>query len=134
MPDPRFEPATPFSEAEIREIESVLGRALPGDYCEFVKEYGGAFVGGEVDGDAGLSILNLFGPDEEHGVLSTLKTHPDLRDDGILPFADCELGNLWVLDQKNAVHYINYYGGKTTARKVADSFQDLIARIVVSEE
>jgi hypothetical protein len=134
MSDPRFEPATPFSEAEIGEIERVLGRILPDDYCEFVKEYGGAFVGGEVDGDAGLSILVFFGPDVEHGILNNLKLYPDLRDDGILPFARCELGNLWVLDQKNAVHYINYYGGETTARKVADSFHDLITRIVVSEE
>lgn len=134
MPDSRFEPATPFSAAEIGEIERVLGRELPKDYSEFVKEYGGAFVGGLIDGTPELPILAFFGANEDKGVLSKLKTHPDLRNEAVLPIADCELGNLYVLDRENAVHYLDYYGGKTSARKVADSFQDFIARIVVPEE
>lgn len=133
MPDSRFEPAKPFSEAEIGEIQNVLGRELPKDYCEFVKEYGGAFVGGLIDGAEDLPILVFFGTDEDKGILHKLKIHPDLRRDGVLPIADCELGNLYVLTSENAVYYINYYGGATTARKVSDSFGDFIARIVVPE-
>jgi hypothetical protein len=134
MRDSRFEPATPFSDLEISEIEKALGRDLPEDYCEFVKEYGGAFVGGLIDGMAEFPVLTFFGADEHKGVLSKLKTHPDLRTERVLPIADCELGNLYVLDQENAVYYLNYYGGKTTARKVADSFRDFIARIVVTQD
>jgi len=130
----RFEPAEPFSDAEINEIESNLGRELPKDYCEFVKEYGGAFVGGLIDGAEDLPILTFFGADENKGVLSKLRTDPDLRNDGVLPIADCELGNLYVLDRENAVHYLNYYGGKTTAQKITNSFQEFVARIVVQDE
>ena len=131
MRDPRFEPATPFSEMEIREIEGTIRRKLPEDYCEFVKEFGGAFVGGLVDGTDELPILTFFSAD---GVLSHLRTHPDLQEIGVLPIADCALGNLHVLELNNSIHYINYYGGTTTARKVADSFRDFVARIVVSQE
>jgi hypothetical protein len=134
MPDSRFEAAKPFSEADITEIERVLGRPLPSDYCDFVKEYGGAFVGGLIDGSDELPILGFFSASEDDGILRSLKSYTDLRDDGVLPFADCELGNLYVLTQKNAVYYINYYGGKTTVRKVADSFQDFVARIVPEED
>lgn len=134
MPDSRFEPAEPFSLAAIRAIERELGRELPKDYCEFVKEYGGAFVGGLIDGATDLPILTFFGADEHRGVLSKLRTHPDLRNDGVLPIADCELGNLYVIGQENAVFYINYYGGQTTARKVANSFQEFVSRIVVQDE
>jgi hypothetical protein len=131
MPNSRFEPATRFSEAEIGEIKKALGRELPEDYRKFVKEYGGAFVGGLIDGSDDFPILTFF---RAAAVLSNLEMHPDLLEIGALPIADCELGNLYVLDSENAVHYINYYGGKTTARKVADSLQDLIDRIVVQHE
>jgi hypothetical protein len=129
MPDSRFEADEPFSEADIIAIEKVLGRPLPRDYCDFAKEYGGAFVGGLIDGSNELPILTFFSAGEDDGILRTLKTHPDLRDDGVLPFADCVFGNLYVLTAENAVYYINYYGGKTTVRKVADSFQDFVNRI-----
>ena len=134
MPDSRFEAGEPFSQTAIREIENELGRELPKDYCEFAKEFGGAFVGGLVDGSADLPILTFFGADDRKGVLSKLRTHPDLRNDGVLPIADCELGNLYVIDRENAIFYINYYGGKTTARKIANSFQEFVARIVVQDE
>jgi hypothetical protein len=133
MPDSRFRPAKPFSDAELAEIERVLGRPLPKDYREFVKEYGGAFVGGLIDGSKDLPILAFFGAGEDGGVLGQLRSYTDLRDDSMLPFADCELGNLYVLTPENTVYYINYYGGKTTVQKVADSFQDFVARIVPEE-
>ena len=131
MLDPRIEAATPFTEAELARIEQILGRTLPKDYRDFARAYGGAFVGGLIDGDAELPILTFFSAD---AVLSKLETHTDLQGDGVLPVADCELGNLYVIDRGNAVHYINYYGGQTTSRKVADSFGELLTRIVVSDE
>ena len=79
-------------------------------------------------------LITFFGVSGDNGVLSKLAAYPDLKAEQILPIADCELGNLYVIDRDNYVHYINYYGGTTTARKVADSFEDFIARIVVSDE
>ena len=134
MPDPRFEPATPLSETQIEELETVLGRQLPQEYRDFLTQYGGAFVGGSIDGTEELPILSFFGAEEDKGLLATLKAYPDLRADGVLPIARCALGNIYVLDRNNAIHYINYYGGKTTAQKVAASFHNFIARIVVPEE
>lgn len=134
MLDARFESAEPFSDMEIREIELNIGRKLPKDYCDFVQLYGGAFVGGMIDGEPDLSILSFFGAGEHKGILAKLRMHPDLRDDGVLPIADCELGNLYVLDREGAVHYINYYGGRTTAKKVAGSFQEFVTRIVVQDD
>lgn len=134
MSDPRLEPAAPLSDAEIGEIEKALGRELPEDYRRFLRTYGGAFVGGLINGSNELPILTFFGAGECNGLLPTLRRHPDLRSEGTLPIADCELGNLYVLDREHAVHYINYYGGKTTARKVSHSFQDFVSRIVVTGE
>ena len=78
MFDPRFEPATPVADEEIREIERTIGRKLPLDYCAFIKKYGGAFVGGLVDGSDELAILVFFDASEDGGILSKLKTHHDL--------------------------------------------------------
>ena len=134
MTDPRFEPSAPFSETDIEAIESEIGRKLPDSYRDFVREYGGAFVGGLVDGSGELPVMRFIGASGNYGVLDMLKLHSDLREDRILPIADCEFGNLYVFDRENRVHYINYYGGRTSARKVADNFQEFIDRIVVSEE
>ena len=134
MPDPRFEAGPQFSESEIGEIEKILGRKLPKDYREFIKEYGGAFVGGLVDGSEDLPILKFFGPGHGGGILGELNTYSDLKNDSALPFARCELGNIYVLNRENMVYYINYYGGKTTSQGVADNFKDFISRIVVTEE
>ncbi|NHZ65636.1 SMI1/KNR4 family protein [Massilia genomosp. 1] len=134
MPDSRFEPAAPLTDADIDELELSLGRKLPKEYCEFIKQFGGAFVGGSIDTADDLPILAFFGVDKGKGGLDKLRAHPDLRNDGVLPIADCELGNLYVLDRKNAVHHLNFYGGKTSSRKVAHSFQEFVARIVVQDE
>ncbi|WP_367871847.1 SMI1/KNR4 family protein [Luteolibacter sp. Populi] len=134
MPDSRFEPDDPFSETEIQAIERALGRDLPEDYRQFVKEYGGAFVGGYVDGKDDFSVLAFLGADEDGGILFKLGWHSDLREDSLLPIADCELGNLYVLTKQNSVGFINYYEGKHTIEKVAESFQDFVDRIVVIED
>lgn len=131
MIDPRIEPSTPFTKMEIIKIEQILGRILPTEYREFASTYGGAFVGGLIDGDANFPILTFFSAD---ALISTLNTHTDLKKDRVLPFADCELGNLYVIDQEDAVYYINYYGGSTSAHRIASRFGDLLPRVVVSDE
>ncbi|MCH8514682.1 MAG: SMI1/KNR4 family protein [Kiritimatiellae bacterium] len=131
MLDPLIEPANPFTEAEITKIEKAIGRSIPNDYRNFATEYGGAFVGGLIDGDEELPILTFFSAD---AVLAKLLTLTDLKDDGVLPVADCELGNLYVINRDNSVHYINYYGGQTSSKKVSDKFSDLLHRIVVTDD
>lgn len=134
MPDPRFESGSQFSELEIKEIEKIIGRDLPEDYRAFVKEYGGAFVGGFVDGHKDLPLLRFYDASHGGGIFNALNTYSDLKEDGALPFARCELGNIYAIDRNNAVHYINYYGGKTKSQKVAENFRDFISRIVATED
>jgi hypothetical protein len=129
-----FEATTPFSDAEIEAVEHVLGRVFPDDYRRFVKTHGGAFVGGSVGGDGSHSVLAFFDAGEERGLLSMLRTHPDLRADGVLPIADCELGNLYVLDACGAVHYIDYYGRSVKATKLSDSFAGFLSKIIIRNE
>jgi len=134
MPDPRFEAETPFSDADIQAIEDAIGRELPKGYCDFVKEYGGIFVGGLVDGSEELPIDAFIDAREDHGILSNLALYPDLKEENILPFAFDVLGNIYVFDRDNTVHFIDYYGGETTACKVSDTFDDFLSRIVVTKE
>jgi SMI1 / KNR4 family (SUKH-1) len=131
MLDPKIERAIPFKREDLDQIERVLGRQLPKDYHDFAQEYGGAFVGGLIDGDLELPLLTFFDIGEVHSHLESLT---DLRDIGVMPFAGCALGNIYVMETDNSIHYINYYGGRTTARKVSDTFNDFIARIVVIDE
>ena len=131
MSDPRFERSSVLSDGDICEIEKLIQRELPRDFCDFIKTHGGAFVGGSLDGSDELSILDFFGSAPERNLLSQIRLHPDLTAIGALPIARCEVGNLYVLDAENAVHHINYYGGTTTSKKVATSFQDFVDRIVV---
>lgn len=132
MMDEKFECSTPFSDAYIEKIELSLNRKLPDDYRNFVKKFGGAFVGGEVDGSEEFSVLDFFGLEEGNSVLEMLEIYPDLNSDGALPVARCELGNIYVLNNKNEIFYINFYGGKTSATRVSSCFQDFIDRIVVN--
>lgn len=134
MSDPRFEAERPFTGEEIKALEVFVGRSLPESYKAFLTDYGGAFVGGLVDGAEDLPISGFFGVCGERGVLNIMTEYPDFRDEGALPFGDCVLGNLWVLDRNNQVYYINYYGGCTSATKVADSFENFLSRIVVTDE
>ncbi|WP_420470919.1 SMI1/KNR4 family protein [Brevundimonas sp. FT23042] len=123
-----------MSDAQVSEIERALGRELPSEYREFSMTYGGAFVGGLVDGTEDLPILHFFGADPGASIFDKMAAYDDLVSDGGLPVARCELGNIYVLARANSVHYVNYYGGRTTARKVADGFADFVARIVVIDE
>jgi len=134
MPDPRFEPATPFTDQDINDIQKHLGRELPEDYRRFVKEFGGAFIGGEIEGPKRTSILGLFEADEYKGPSSLIMTYADLCRAGSFPFADCEFGNPYILNAADEVYYIDYTNGDSSPFKVAGSFRDFISHIVIEEE
>ncbi len=134
MIDPRFEPAIPLPKEQLEEITSLIGHALPETYSDFILEYGGAFVGGYVDGNEALPVMSFFGAEPDRGLISRLGAYPDFARRGILPIASCELGNLYVLERDGSVHYVNYYGASVVTKKVADSFGDFVSRIVITED
>ena len=116
----------PFSQADLHKIVQAVGRELPDAYCAFVQKFGGAFVGGLVDGAPDFPILAFFKVEK---ILSTLDFMSNLKEEGILPFADCELGNLWVFDREGIIYYVNNYGGKTKTHKISADFTDFVSRI-----
>lgn len=129
---PEFiEAGTPFTRQELDEIAESVGRDLPKDYRDFVMKYGGAFVGGLVDGSLEFPILAFF---RASSVLSSLDWHRDLKEANALPFADCELGNLWILDKNNKVHYINYYNKETKVHRVSCSFSEFLSRLTPEDD
>lgn len=134
LTDWRIKPAAPLTEAEALEIENELGRKLPEDYRSFVMEFGGAFVGGLVGGSTDLPVLRFFGMGDRSSLLRQLQLHSDFKADGVLPIADCELGNLYVIDLNNEIHYVNYYGGRTTTHRVASSFREFLHLIGPEED
>lgn len=129
MPDPKFEDCTPFTDQDILNIEGLLGRELPDDYRNFVKEYGGCFIAGEVDGSDGFSIDKFYKAQAYTTKGGGVPEWEEYQDIGALPFAKCIMGNVFVMTKNNAIHYVNYYGGKTTTQKIADSFGDFISRV-----
>ena len=109
-----IEAKRPFTQDDIDNICQFAGRALPKEYCDFVMKNGGAFVGGLVDGSDELPIDGFCDVSRVMSILSSLS---NVREAGAIPFADCVLGNLWVFDEGNCIHYINFYGGKTKTLK-----------------
>jgi SMI1 / KNR4 family (SUKH-1) len=126
----RFGPGTPLTLHDLAEIETALGRVLHPAYRAFAREYGDAFVGGLVDGSEDLPILQFLGA---RRILSSIAMLRDLTEIGAFSFADCELGNPYVMDVDGSIFYIDYYGGTTRAHRVSDSFEDFLDRIVVED-
>jgi hypothetical protein len=131
MLDPRFEGREPYSDELIAEIETKIGRELPQDYRDFVKQYGGAFVGGSVDGSTSWTVLDFARTDQ---ILWNISFFDELTEQGALKIARDEVGNMWVLAADNSIHFLVTYAGKSSAEKISDSFQDFIDRIVPIEE
>ena len=119
-----MEARDPFSQDDLDKISQSIGRELPEAYCAFVLEYGAAFVAGLVDGSPDLPVLGFFDPER---ILSTLKFLDGFKD--VVPFAGCELGNIWIFDKNGGIHYVNNYGGQRKVDKISNDFVDFIGRI-----
>jgi hypothetical protein len=128
---PMIEASNPFTDSDLDRMEETLGRKLPEDYRSFVKEYGGPFVGGEVEGSDDTTILTFYQGAKYRGESSLFRTYDDLTEIGALPFARCVFGNFYVLTARNEVWNIDFTGGETSSMKVTTSFNDFLSRIVV---
>lgn len=126
-----FEVAEPLSPDDIAEVGRLAGFALPIDYQHFLAEFGGAFVGGLVDGNEDLPILKFYGRRE---LQDALALHPDMATVPALPIGCCELGNQYVILPDGSVAYVNYYGGQTATTRVSDDFSGFLERMVAEDE
>ncbi len=130
MSDSRFEDSTPYSVAILQDLETQLGRKLSDDFRKFALSTGGCFIGGAVDGNDEFPILEIYGPRE---IVDNLKLFSEYADIGALIFGICGFGNPYVLTVDNKVLFMVNYAGKSEVKHVADSFQNFIDRIVVSD-
>ena len=125
----------PFSDAEVRDIEKVIGRKLPKDYLDFVKTFGSPFVGGSIDGLVHFSIQGFHNASY---VVHYNKYNAELAAEGAFAIACNNVANPYVITEDDSVYYIDYYsrmhGKDLKAEKVSDSFSDFLARIVLDED
>ena len=128
---PNIEPAKPCSERALDALEVRVGRSLPTSLREFATRYGGAFVGGSIDGAGRYSVLgflDLERVDQTEGAYLD-----EYLEVGALPFARCDLGGIYLLKADNTVWFRLYHAGKTTLEKVSESFEDFLTRIEIED-
>jgi hypothetical protein len=138
-PDPsprrKLKIENPFSDADIRKIEEVIGRKLPKDYLDFVKTFGSPFVAGSVNGLRRFPVLEILSAKD---LVNYMRINTELAADGPFAIARSEMGNPYVIAEDDAVYYLDYYsnmhGHDKKAERVGDSFSDFIARIVLDED
>ncbi|WP_226698795.1 SMI1/KNR4 family protein [Qipengyuania gaetbuli] len=126
-----IEPAKPCSERALNALEFRVGRSLPTSLREFATRYGGAFIGGSVDGAGRYSVLgflDLERIDQTEGAYLD-----EYLEVGALPFARCELGGIYLLKADNSIWFRLNHAGKTTLEKVSESFEDFLNRIETEE-
>jgi len=130
----QIEPSTPLSDADLDRLETQLGRSLPEDYRKFMREYGGAFVGGSIDGGEELSVLRFFGLQADGTAAAASGFFTEFIEVGMLPVANCILGGIYVLKPDNSIWFRLVYSGKLVLRQVAGSFGEFRDRIVVRDD
>ena len=126
-----IESGPPFANSEIALIERTLRRRLPDSYRRFVMEHGGAFVGGSLDGGNEYSVLAF---DSAAQINHSFKLLPEYSDDGMLIFAHCELGGIYVINRDDSIWYRVVWSGKVTSLQVANSFEEFRDRIVIRSD
>ena len=122
-----MEAGDPFTHQQLDEISQLVGMALPQDYRNFALQYGNAFVGGLVDASDDFPVLGFMSAEQ---VASGIKFDSEYRKNRVIPIADDELGNVWMLLDDGRVFYVNYYNTPRVKTEVAASFSDFVARIV----
>ena len=127
----RFEAGESASEAELSVLESRLGWELPADLRSLANELGDAFVCGALDGNDRYSILSFL--DLRQIAAADDWLAEEYIEAGILPFARCELGGLYLLEKDGKVRFRLVYSGETILETVAESYDEFERRIVVQD-
>jgi hypothetical protein len=92
----------PFTEAQLKEVESEINGRLPPSYREMLKTVGGVFFASEVyyhDPQAKMPVM-FGGFYEFNELLKAIRSHEEVLPDGIIPIGDDGGGNLYCLGVK----------------------------------
>jgi hypothetical protein len=92
----------PFTENQLKEVESRINGKLPRSYREMLKTLGGVFFATEVYyQDPQEKVPVMFGGFYEfHELLDSIEAHEEVLPDGIIPIGDDGGGNLYCLGLK----------------------------------
>jgi hypothetical protein len=119
-------------DKDIRAIETKAGFKLPATYVSFLKTYGHCMFTGEATvkrpGEMPpLRIDTMFGCGDSAGnILVDLQRHPEYRYNGLVPIADDNFNNRYVLRKSGEVLFIDYSRGSAAISKLADSFDEFL--------
>jgi SMI1/KNR4 family protein SUKH-1 len=122
---------------DVQAIEAKAGFKLPATYVSFLKTYGRCMFAGEATvrcpGEMPpLRIDTMFGCGDSAGdILADMRRHPEYRNNGLVPIADDNFNNRYVLRKTGEVLFIDYSRGPTSINKIADSFDAFLAMLDV---
>lgn len=122
---------------EVRRIEKMIGGSLPPSFVSFLTTLGNCMFSGWATVSAAngekLSIATMFGASGPfQSILEDLKAHEDYVAEGVVPIADNNFNDRYVLRLATGkVHYIEYKSGTCRVVEVAESFDDFLQRICV---
>jgi len=117
---------------DIRAIETKAGFKLPAIYVSFLKTYGHCMFTGEatvrrVGEMPPLRIDTMFGCGDSAGnILIDMQRHPEFRNNGLVPIADDNFNNRYVLRKSGEVMFVDYSRGWAAISKLADSFDEFL--------
>jgi SMI1-KNR4 cell-wall len=133
--DGNFEPC---DEADIIEVEKVIGFGLPASYAIFLGRFGRCGFSGEatIESSANVppqGIFTIFGCKGSAGnMLQDRAIHPEYISMRLLPIADDNFNNRYVLDGNTGeIYFIDYSHRSGAMDKVADSFDQFLGRLKV---
>jgi hypothetical protein len=124
----------PDTQDSISKLEESVG-ALPAAMKAVLTTYGPAgFTGSaSVSSDAGRvrAIFTLFGVAE---IERDLRRHSYFHEFGLLPIADDEFNDRFVLCRDGSVQFVEFENGQFSLHRVAPSFDEFLGRIEVSAD
>lgn len=125
----------PASEEEVAAAEAKLGVKLPSILRDLQTRFGRCMFAGEALVNAGeepLGIFTLFGCKGSVGnLVSDFEAHPDMKAEGLIPFADDMFNNRYVWrSEQGDVLFIDY-ANRQPPCSVAGSLEDFFRKLEV---
>jgi hypothetical protein len=124
-------------DADVRAVEAKAGFKLPESYASFLKTFGRCMFAraATIRCSAPIpppSIATMFGCKDSAGsILTDMRLHPEYLRNGLVPIADDNFNNRYVLRKTGEILFIDYSRGAGVVSKVADSFDEFLSMLDV---
>ena len=123
----------PSSQAEIDELEAVVGFPMPADYVAFLQRFGRCMIDGEAT-VLGHDLCTFYGTSGDAGnVIRDYLAHDDYVEHTLVPVADDLFNNRYVLRVSTGeIGFIEYGNGSARFLHIAESFGAFIDQVAVT--